>query len=58
MFAKKDLVLIPHTDSLAYRRKLQILYARRSAIDTLIESLRDYDRFRVQRTEGPKRQLA
>ena len=29
--------------------QLEALYARRSAIETLIESLKDYDRFRVKR---------
>ena len=31
----------------AYRKELEYLYARRSAIDSLIESLEDYDRFRA-----------
>ena len=33
--------------ALAYRKELEYLYARRSAIDSLIESLEDYDRFRA-----------
>lgn len=37
----------------AYRKELEYLYARRSAIDSLIESLEDYDRFRsVRMVEG------
>jgi hypothetical protein len=34
-----------------YREELEYLYARRLAIDTLIESLQDYDRFRVINTD-------
>jgi hypothetical protein len=33
------------------RKELQYLYARRSTIDTLIQSLEDYDRFRALRME-------
>jgi hypothetical protein len=33
------------------RRELQDLYARRSTIDALIQSLEDYDRFRTPRME-------
>ena len=29
-----------------YQKKLEFLYARRTAIDALIESLEQYDRFR------------
>ncbi len=45
LFAKKELPTscpVP-----AYRMELDYLYARRSAIDTLIESLEEYDRFRA-----------
>ena len=31
----------------AYREELKYLYARRHAIDTLIESLQQYDRYRA-----------
>jgi hypothetical protein len=31
------------------RRDLEYLYARRSALDNLIESLEDYGRFRAER---------
>ena len=44
--------------ALAYRRELQYLYARRSAIDSLIESLEEYDRFREAPTEEGERQTA
>ena len=47
MFAKKEL---PASTPLPeYRKELEYLYARRSAIDALIESLEDYDRFRETR---------
>jgi hypothetical protein len=35
-----------------YRKELEYLYARRSAIDTLIQSLEEYDRFRAIRGEN------
>jgi hypothetical protein len=34
---------------------LQYLYARRSTIDTLIQSLEEYDRFRASRIERLRR---
>jgi hypothetical protein len=42
----------------AYREELEYLYARRSTVDTLIESLEDYDRFRETRTDERERQMA
>jgi len=42
----------------AYRKELEYLYARRLAIDTLIESLEEYDRFRVTRRDEDERQTA
>jgi len=33
-----------------YRKQLDYLYARKSAIDSLIQSLEDYDRFRAKPT--------
>jgi hypothetical protein len=41
--------------ALAYRQELEYLYARRSAIDSLIESLEEYDRCRETGTEGSER---
>jgi hypothetical protein len=38
------------------RRELQQLYERRSAIDMLIQSLQEYDRFREKRTPEERRQ--
>ena len=44
---------------LACRQELKDLYARRSAIDSLIESLEEYDRFReASRTEDSQRRMA
>jgi len=49
MFAKKEL---PTSAPLPeYLKELEYLYARRSAIDALIESLEDYDRFRETRLD-------
>ena len=42
----------------AWRKELEYLYARRLAVDTLIESLQDYDRFRVVRTDRSGRHTA
>lgn len=36
----------------ASRKNLEHLYARRSAIDALIQSLEEYDRYRAKRTLG------
>ena len=36
---------------LSYRKELEHLYARRSALSALIQSLEDYDRFRAKRFE-------
>ena len=41
-----------------YERELAILYARRSAIDALIESLEEYDRFRETRLSAAEARLA
>ena len=55
MFAKK-----PPSSSTnhGYRKELEYLHARKSAIDNLIQSLEDYDRFRSTRTEDRKRKTA
>jgi hypothetical protein len=44
MLAKKALASI--SSSREFRKELQYLYARRTAVDALIESLQEYDRFR------------
>jgi len=41
-----------------YRRELEALYARRSAVDALIYSLQNYDRFREQSRDGKTRKTA
>ena len=46
MLANKQ-IQAPPSQPPAYRRDLEYLYARRLAIDTLIESLEEYDRYRV-----------
>ena len=40
------------------RKELEYLYARRSALDSLIQSLVEYDRFRTRRLELTKRKTA
>jgi hypothetical protein len=56
LLAKKE------TDTAAngrvYRKQLEFLYARRTSIDALIESLEQYDRFREKRVTERKRQTA
>jgi len=49
MFAEKSPVDFPQ--ALIYQKQLELLYARRSAIDSLIRSLVDYDRLRLRRLE-------
>jgi hypothetical protein len=49
MFAEKSPVDFPQ--ALVYQKQLELLYARRSAIDSLIRSLVDYDRLRLRRLE-------
>ena len=56
MWANKD---IPASSPVpAYRKELEYLYARRIAIDTLIESLEEYDRYRVTRQDESELQTA
>ena len=56
MVAKKEIPV--SVSQLAYRKELDYLYARRSAIDTLIESLKNYDRFQETRIDEGARQTA
>jgi hypothetical protein len=56
MLAKKKPPVSASTG--AYRLELDYLYARRSAIDSLIESLEEYDRSRETPTEDGERQTA
>ncbi len=55
LFAKKEPTYSPVP---AYRMELDYLYARRSAIDTLIESLEEYDRFRAAGTNQSELRMA
>jgi hypothetical protein len=44
MFAKK--APTPTSSSRTYRKELEYLYARRTTLDVLIQSLEEYDRYR------------
>ena len=52
---KKPIMFAP---SAASRQELEHLYARRSAIDDLIQSLEEYDQFRMKRPREDTRQSA
>lgn len=54
MFAKKDAQPLSHGDTREPESELQLLYARRSAIDTLIASLQNYQ---AQSQAGSKQKL-
>jgi hypothetical protein len=58
MFVKKAAPTLSHEATRGYERELQLLYARRSAIDSLIASLQNYDRYRASRPAEFKRKLA
>ena len=55
MFPKKP--ACPPPDR-GYRKELEYLNARKSALDGLIQSLEDYDRFQSVRIVDRKRKLA
>jgi len=55
MLVKKVLSL---SSTRAYKTELEYLYARRFAIDALIESLEEYDRCRAKRLDPPNRKTA
>jgi hypothetical protein len=57
MFAKKS-PPITINPMRSYQKELDYLYARRSAIDTLIQSLVVYDRHRIKRVDDRKQQTA
>jgi hypothetical protein len=57
MLAKKGPAR-PVRNSRAARTPLENLYARRLAIDTVIDSLEDYDRYRARRLDERKRKSA
>ncbi len=52
---KAPVILVPHR---SLKRELDYLYARRSAVDALIQSLVDYDRCQVQRFRHRRRKTA
>jgi hypothetical protein len=56
MILKKAPVV--NTGTRRYRTELRALYARRSAINALIESLVEYDRYRLRRLDASKRKTA
>jgi len=56
MLVRKPPVASPPVE--LYQKELQDLYARRVAIDTLIRSLVDYDRLRIQRMDTLKEKTA
>ena len=58
MVAKNDAASPKPSPVRRYEQELEALYARRSAIDTLIESLQNYERYRVQVPLDSKRKLA
>ena len=41
-----------------YRKKLEYLYARRSALDTLIRTLEQYDRYQAKNPDPIERKTA
>ena len=49
---------VPNPSDLSYRKQLEYLYARRTTIDELIESLQAYDRFRALRAPDQNRKSA
>jgi hypothetical protein len=56
MLVKKAPRNIPASDS--YKRELEYLYARKTAINMLIRSLQEYDISRIQWSEHEKRKSA
>jgi hypothetical protein len=49
---------VPSESDISYRKQLEYLYARRSTVDALIESLQEYDRFQAQRGPDQNREPA
>jgi len=60
MFAKKSPSPSPpsYYSKGGYRKELDYLYARRSAVDALIQKLEDYDRFRARPAANRKAKTA
>jgi hypothetical protein len=55
---KKAAIVLTLTPIGGVRRDLEKLYARRAAIDALIESLQVYDRYRAKSADSRKRKTA
>jgi hypothetical protein len=55
MLSQKDVVPLPRQ---RYEKELQQLYARRVAIEGLIQSLQEYDRIRSKRLKVEQRRSA
>jgi hypothetical protein len=47
-----------HTTSRSYQHRLEYLYARRTALETLIESLEQYAKCRARRLAGLRMKTA
>lgn len=58
MQAENDAIPLSPDSALGQEQQLRLLYAKLSAIDTLIRSLQNYDRFRAPLDPEPKRKLA
>jgi hypothetical protein len=58
MLVNKDVEPASHTDERGYEQELKDLYARRYAIDMLIQSLQNYRLIQSQAPRLPKRKLA
>jgi hypothetical protein len=56
MLAKKALSTV--SNGRGYKQELEYLYARRSAIDSLIRSLQEYDLSRMRQSDFEKRKSA
>ncbi len=56
MFVKKTPIIPINTPT--YSKRLEDLYARRSTLDNLIQTLEQYDRFRAKSEQGRKRKTA
>ena len=54
--AKKPVARVETTH--AFKKHLDYLYARRSAIDVLIDSLRAYDQFRLKQDDTRRHRTA
>lgn len=58
MPAENDAIPLSPEPAQGQEQQLRLLYAKLSAIDSLIRSLQNYDRYRVPLNPGTKRKLA